>query len=315
MLTKLLSFSYFLFMITSSFGQTVDTVSIQFPDGQLEGTLSIADTNNKTPIVYIIAGSGPSDRDGNSSSVKCNDHLMLSDALLAEGISTLRVDKRMSGNSIFRIESEEDMTFDYFVEDAKSWIDYIDSLDQFSDIIVLGHSQGSLVGILASENNDKVDAFISLAGPAGKVFEKLREQIYTTTPVLKTGLEPIFLKLEKGERVDSIPPMLNSLFRPSVQPFLISWNQYNPVQKIKKLNIPVAIVQGTTDFQVSVADAKQLKEAYPKAELMIIEGMNHVMKKAPLDRMKNMATYSDPDLPLIEGFSDRLVEFIKSVNN
>jgi len=132
---------------------------------------------------------------------------------------------------------------------------------------------------------------------------------------LKTGLEPIFLKLEKGERVDSIPPMLNSLFRPSVQPFLISWNQYNPVQEIKKLTIPVAIVQGTTDIQVSVNDAEELKEAYPKAELMIIEDMNHVLKKASMDRIKNAATYSDPDLPIIEGFSDRLVEFIKSVNN
>lgn len=132
---------------------------------------------------------------------------------------------------------------------------------------------------------------------------------------MKTGLEPIFLKLEKGERVDSIPPMLNSLFRPSVQPFLISWNQYNPVQEIKKLTIPVAIVQGTTDIQVSVNDAEELKEAYPKAELMIIEDMNHVLKKASMDRIKNAATYSDPDLPIIEGFSDRLVEFIKSVNN
>jgi len=315
MLPKLLPLSFFLFILTSALAQTIDTVSIQFSNGQLEGTLSIADTTKKTPIVYIIAGSGPSDRDGNSSSLKCNDHLMLSDALLAEGISTLRVDKRMSGNSIFEISSEEDMRFDVFVNDAKSWIHYIDSLDQFSNIVVIGHSQGSLVGMLASKNNDKVDAFISLAGPSGKVLKKIREQIYTQTPALKTGLEPIFLKLEKGERVDSIPPMLNSLFRTSVQPFLISWDKYNPTEEIKKLNIPVAIVQGTTDFQVSLTDAEELKEAYPKAELMIVEGMNHVMKDAPLDRMKNMATYSDPDLPLMEGFSDRLVEFIKSVYN
>jgi len=315
MLPKLLPLSFFLFILTSALAQTIDTVSIQFSNGQLEGTLSIADTTKKTPIVYIIAGSGLSDRDGNSSSLKCNDHLMLSDALLAEGISTLRVDKRMSGNSIFEISSEEDMRFDIFVNDAKSWIHYIDSLDQFSDIVVIGHSQGSLVGMLASKSNDKVDAFISLAGPSGKVLKKIREQIYTQTPALKTGLEPIFLKLEKGERVDSIPPMLNSLFRPSVQPFLISWDKYNPIEEITKLNIPVAIVQGTTDFQVSLTDAEELKEAYPKAELMIVEGMNHVMKEAPMDRMKNMATYSDLDLPLIEGFSDRLVEFIKSVNN
>jgi len=172
MLPKLLSFSFFFLIFTSAIAQIIDTVSIQFPDGQLKGTLSIADANKKTPIVYIIAGSGPNDRDGNQPMMKSNCYLMLSDALLTQGISTLRVDKRMSGNSIFKMESEEDMSFDYFVEDAKNWIDYLDSLDQFSDIIVLGHSQGSLVGMLAAENNDKVDAFISLAGPSGKVFEK-----------------------------------------------------------------------------------------------------------------------------------------------
>ncbi len=310
---KLWTFVISLITVSCVSAQISDTVSIQLDNGILEGTLSIADTNKLTPVVYIIAGSGPNDRDGNQPAAKSNAHLLLSDSLLSRGVSTLRVDKRMSGNSIVEMVSEEDMTFDYFVDDSKLWIDFLEKQNRFSDIIIIGHSQGSLVGILAAQNNNKVDAFISLAGPSGKVFEKLREQIYTQTPVFKTGLEPIFLKLEKGERVDSIPPFLNNLFRPSVQPFLISWDKYDPTEEIKKLEIPIAIIQGTTDFQVSVADAEQLKEAYPKAELMIIEGMNHVIKDAPADRMKNMKTYTDPDLPINSSITQHIVEFVRSL--
>jgi pimeloyl-ACP methyl ester carboxylesterase len=295
--------------------QTMDTVSIQFPDGQLEGTLSIADSDEKTPVVYIIAGSGPNDRDGNQPSMKSNAHLMVSDALLSEGISTLRVDKRMSGNSIFEKKSEEDVTFDFFVEDAKRWVDYLDSLNIFSDIILIGHSQGSLVAILAAQNNEKINGVISLAGAGSPIDQILRKQIYAQLPIAKKELDPIIDALVVGERVDSVPIYFHQIVRPSVQPFLISWMKYNPTEEIAKLNIPVAIVQGTTDLQVSQDEAEKLHSAYPSSKLIIVDGMNHIMKKAPMDRMENMATYSDPDLPLIDGFSDRIIEFINSVNN
>lgn len=297
--------------VLTSIAQTVDTVTIDFPNGQLSGTLTTAVSSDKTPIVYIISGSGPNDRDGNQIGMKPNSHLMLSDALVAQGISTLRVDKRMSGESIFEMKSEEDISFDTFVSDANAWLDLIGERNDFSDIIVLGHSQGSLVGMLAAQNNDRVDAIISLAGPSEKVLVKMREQIYAQTPVFKTGLEPIFSELEKGNRVDSIPPMFNSIFRSSIQPFLISWNKYNPREEISKLKIPIAIVQGATDFQVTVDDANGLYAAQPNAEFIIVEGMNHVLKEAPKNRIANMKTYSDPELPLIDGLVDNLVRFIK----
>jgi len=299
------------YSVFNSIAQTTDDVTINFSDGQLSGVLTTADTSQKTPIVYIIAGSGPNDRDGNQGDMKSNAHLMLSDALVDHGISTLRVDKRMSGESIFEMKSEEDISFDTFVSDANAWIDLIVERDLYSDIIILGHSQGSLVAMLAAKKNDKVSAIISLAGPSEKILVKLREQIYGQTPIFKTGLEPIFVELEKGNRVDSIPPIFNSIFRPSLQPFLISWNKYSPTEEISKLNIPIAIVQGSTDIQVTLDDAKGLHAAQATAELMIIEGMNHVLKEAPEDRRANIKTYSDPELPLIDGLVDDLVHFIK----
>ena len=133
-------------------------------------------------------------------------------------------------------------------------------------------------------------------------------------PIAQKQLDPILDKLVKGERVDTVPIYFNQIVRPSVQPFLISYMKYNPMEEIAKLNIPVAIVQGTTDFQVTMEDAEKLHTAYPKAELIIIEGMNHVFKEAPMDRAENMKTYLDLEIPIIDGLIDPLVEFIRSVS-
>ena len=62
---------------------------------------------------------------------------------------------------------------------------------------------------------------------------------------------------------------LMTLFRPSVQPYLISWYRYNPQEVIAKLRQPVLILQGDKDVQVSEEDAKLLKQSLPKAQFQI----------------------------------------------
>ena len=300
--------------MSSTLAQKSDTVSIQLLGGQLEGTMTIADTTKLTTVAYIIPGSGSNDRNGNSENMIINELLMLSDSLISKGVSTLRVDKRMSGNSFFENVTEEEVTFDDFVADARLWVDFLEEQKRFSEIIILGHSQGSLVAILAAQDNDKVDAVVNLAGAGRPIDEGIREQVYNRLPIAQKQLDPILDKLVKGERVDTVPIYFNQIVRPSVQPFLISYMKYNPMEEIAKLNIPVAIVQGTTDFQVTMEDAEKLHTAYPKAELIIIEGMNHVFKEAPMDRAENMKTYLDLEIPIIDGLIDPLVEFIRSVS-
>ncbi len=139
--------------------------------------------------------------------------------------------------------------------------------------------------------------------------EQVRPQL---PPDLLKATEDILAQLDAGKTVESVPPALNMLFRPSVQPYLISWLRYDPAKEIAKLHIPVLIVQGTTDIQASLQDSKALAGANPAATLLLIDGMNHVFKTVPADRDKQMASYSDPAPPvapdLINGISNFVIK-------
>ncbi len=177
---------------------------------------------------------------------------------------------------------------------------------------MLGHSEGSLIGVVTAEHS-AVSKFISIAGAGSPIDTIVRKQLKNQLP------EPLFQESNKildtlrmGKTVKKINPVLASLYRPSVQPYLISWIKYDPAVEIKKLKIPVLIVQGTTDIQVSVDDARLLSAAKPNAKLLIIDNMNHILKEAEADRQKNIETYTKPELPLKQGLVEDLVSFIKN---
>jgi fermentation-respiration switch protein FrsA (DUF1100 family) len=89
--------------------------------------------------------------------------------------------------------------------------------------------------------------------------------------------------------------------------------KYNSTVEIAKLKAPVLIVNGTTDLQVGIEDAKLLSKANPSAQLKLIPGMNHVLKDAPANRELNFNTYNSPDLPLKAELIPVLVDFIKAI--
>lgn len=276
----------------------------------LYGTLTLPKATNKVPLAIIIAGSGPTDRDCNNPMGKSDAYKMIAEGLMANGIATLRYDKRMVGKSIDIIMPEEQMNFDLGVEDAISWINKYQDDARFSDISILGHSEGSLVGILAAQKTP-IAKFVSLAGPARAADEILLSQIGKQIPFAVPNVKKIFDKIKGGEIVKDVDPTLLSILRPSVQPYMASWFQYTPTEEIKKLTIPVLVMTGTTDVQVDIQEAVLLNEAYPGSILHIIEGSNHIFKDAPEDMTENIGTYSDPSLPLSEGILDILIEFIK----
>jgi len=174
---------------------------------------------------------------------------------------------------------------------------------------VICHSEGSLIGMIASQVNN-VNKFISIAG-AGQPADKIIREQLKSQPMSVTIPANAFLdKLVKGETIANVPPMLNSFFRLSVQPYMISWIKYDPQKEIAKLKIPVLIIQGTTDIQVGIDDAKRLAKAQPAAKLVIIDGMNHIMKQAPIDRQLNLLTYTQPDLPLTRELNNFLISFM-----
>ncbi|MCF7885506.1 MAG: alpha/beta hydrolase [Candidatus Marinimicrobia bacterium] len=291
------------------FGQIEKHVTLQTETGKLRGTLLLPETRIKVPVALIIAGSGPTDRNGNQPGMQNNSLKLLAKGLAKQGIASLRYDKRGVGKSKNVVVDENKLRFEHYIEDAIQWIELLNKNKKFNDIIVIGHSQGSLIGMQASRI-EIVDKYISIAGHAAPASELIKKQLKSQPQLYEQSL-PIINKLKQEKTVQEVPQKLYSIFRPSVQPFLISWFKYDPIQEIAKLEKPIMIVQGTTDIQIEVNNANLLAMANPNAQKLIIKNMNHIMKKSSKDLQKNIATYNQPDLPLVNGVVDSLAQFIK----
>ncbi len=275
----------------------------------LKACLIIPETVQKPDVILMIAGSGPTDMDGNNIMMTNNSLKFLAQELAGQGIASLRYNKRSipsNGNSI----NESELVFEDFVGDAMKCYETLKDDERFGDVFILGHSQGSLIGILVAEKA-RVSGFISLAGTGEPIGDVLIRQISEQSPLLGKQAEVIVDSLKEGFSVSQVNPMLSSVFRPSVQPFIRSWNKYNPAVEISRLSIRVLIIQGTTDIQVGRQDALDLSKGDPDAEMEFIEGMNHILKKAPADRVQNIGTYTNPNLPVMPELINIISRFIK----
>jgi uncharacterized protein len=300
----------------SAAGFKEEPALVPIGDGHLLGTLTVPEGNGPFPVALIIAGSGPTDRDGNSSMLKTDAYKKLAQGLAAAGIATLRYDKRGVGQSTTVMQSESDLRFDDYVSDAVTCTKFLEDDGRFSSVSIIGHSEGSLVGILAAQQDPKVRAFVSLEGAGRNLAAIVNEQVRAnpgTPAAIVNEVESINASLLAGKIVPNPDPALATLFRPSVQPYLISEYRYDPPAEIAKLTIPVLIIHGSTDIQVSTADASLLGAADPKARIATISGMNHVLVDAPSDRNANIATYSQPALPLSPTLVPTIAQFLLSV--
>lgn len=296
----------FFFSITMAWSQEMN---ITLPEGDLTGFLTLS-KKKKSPLVIIVPGSGPTDRDGNNPQMRNDALLKISEGLAKKHIASLRIDKRGMGKSSIRLD-ESSLTFDLFVQDLNKWIDKMSKDSRFTSITLAGHSQGSLVAMLAAIDNPKVAAYISLAGAGDNIADILKQQLKMGSGVTYIQAVPVIDSLRAGKKVD-VPSSLASLFRPSVQPFLISWMKYDPCDMIKKLDVPILIVNGTTDIQVDESQAQKLHQAQPMSNLVIIQHMNHVLRKiTTLDIASQTRTYMDFSAPLHEDLMDSMISFIK----
>jgi pimeloyl-ACP methyl ester carboxylesterase len=290
-------------------------IALETKGGAVAGTLRLPAGADKAPVVLIIAGSGPTDRDGNSAMLPGhNDSLkMLAEALAQAGFASVRYDKRGIGASRNAAPDESQLRFDTYIEDAVAWIAKLKADPRFSSVAVIGHSEGALIGMLAAERAG-ASAYVSLAGVAEGPGAVLRKQLAgKLPPPLAADNERILGSLEQGKTAAEVPPALAAMYRPSVQPYLISWMRYVPSAHIPALRMPVMIVQGTTDIQVGVEQAQALKAARPDAVLTVVPGMNHVLKEVPADPQRQMASYSDPALPLHPQLAPAIVDFLRKV--
>jgi len=288
------------------------------PTGTIYGTLELPTGIWKTvPVVLIIAGSGPTDRNGNSKALPGQNNSLkyLADGLASHGIASLRYDKRAIGESSAAAAKEEDLRFDMYVDDAAGWLRQLRADKRFTTVSVAGHSEGSLIGMIAARQAG-ADGYISLEGAGRKPEVILVEQLSPQLPpAMMTTTKHLLDLISAGAPPDTttVPPVLMSLFRPSVRPYMVSWFKYDPAVEISKLTIPALIVQGTTDIQTSMTDAKALAAGYPAARFLAIEGMNHVLKNAPPGRAEQMPIYSDPSIPVVPKLIDEMSSFVNGL--
>lgn len=290
-------------------------ISAPGPMAPLSGTL--VDAGEKAPVILIIPGSGPTDRDGNNPlGVKAAPYRLLAEALAARGISSVRIDKRGMFGSKDAIPDANKVTIADYAADTKAWVDSIRKSTGAKCVWLLGHSEGGLIALSAAQKSSDICGVITVAAVGRRIGSVMREQLRANpanAPILDAALSTI-TSLESGKTVDSatLPEPLRALFSNDVQPFLIDLFAEDPAGLAAALKLPMLIVQGDADFQVMVEDAKALSVAQPKAKLAILPGVNHVLKiPAGADRAANLRAYADPTLPLAPSVAEEIAAFVK----
>jgi uncharacterized protein len=287
-------------------------VSIPGGAAPLRGTWLLPPGNDRAPAALILAGSGPTDRNGNQPAAHTDKLRQLAHALFAAGIATLRIDKRGVAASGPAAVAEADLRLDHYVADVKSWLAFLRARDRVGPLFIIGHSEGALIATLAAPS-EPLAALVLIAGIGAPLGSVLRRQLGAAPlpEALRQKALDIIAALERGEIAPQVPPELAALLRPSVQPFLISSLQHDPVVALAASRMPALVVQGTTDFQVSVEDARLLAASRAGVELALIEGMTHTLKLAPAGRAAQAAAYTDPDLSLAPALVSTTVSFIR----
>ncbi len=303
--------------VTSSINDpslTESPITLSTLGGIISGSLVVPNSiTEKIPVVLIIPDSRLSDRDGNTADAQPNTYKLLAEALGKAGIATVRYDNRGVGLSK-STGKEEDKRFTDHVDDASALMDMLKDDKRFSKVIVLGHGTGALVGMLSVASSETpLNGFISAEGAGESGEFVLAEAMKSKPPSVGAECKRIIDSLRKGKTTEKVDPALYNIMRPGLQKYMMSWMAFDPAKVIKRVKIPILVIQGTTDMQTSATQGDKLKKAKSEATLKTIDGMSHILKDGPADKEKNLATYNDPTLPIKPELVTAIVAFAKSV--
>lgn len=291
-------------------------MTVPGPRGDIAGTF--VDAGKNAPVVLIIPGSGPTDRDGNNPmGVTAAPYRLLADALAARGVSTLRADKRGMFGSKAAIADANAVSIADYAADAHQWVDALRKRTGANCVWLLGHSEGGLIALAAAQKPQGICGLILVASPGRKLGAVIREQLRANPAAapLVPPADAALQSLEAGKTVDTagMPAPLLALFNPKVQPFLIDLLRQDPAAMASATRLPMLIVRGGRDLQVAQADAEALHAARSDARLLTPPTMNHVLKDvASDDRAANLATYADSSLPVDPSLVAGIAEFVKA---
>ena len=286
---------------------TVPAAAIETPYTIRSGTLGLAATltlprgvAGRVPVAVIIAGSGPTDRNGNSMlGIRPNSYAQLAWRLAERGIATLRYDKRGMPGTQGTFDMAK-MTLEDFAGDARAAAESLARDPRFSRVVLVGHSEGASLALMAARQGAPVAAVVHVSGLGRPLTEVIREQLgrqldSATLVRYDTAMKHYLL----GEQPADVPPQLAMLFVPVNQTFMRSLAAFDAPAAIRAVRQPVLIVQGETDLQASVADAVRLHAARPDARLVVVPEVNHVLKHVADKTLAGQGpSYTDPSLPI-----------------
>lgn len=308
-----------------SLGLTVSAqqreVVVECEWGSISATIDMPEEGGDTAVL-IVAGSGPTDRNGNSGAgLNTYSYKMLGETLAHSGYAVMRYDKRGIGGSPIPAEDIPSLVFEDYIDDARACANFLRA-EGFERVIVAGHSEGGLIALqLAAEEACCLDGVVLLCAPGYNMAEilnfQLSQQLVPAYMGLMVKSTAIINSLKAGRMVaqEDIPAELMSLFHPTVQPFIISNMRYEPTELAAKCRVPMLIVSGGRDIQVSVSNGERLHGANPAAEHRMFENMTHVLKDADTsDRMMQiMSIYTNANLAITEALAPAIVEFINNI--
>ena len=276
------------------------------PDGGLAGTLLTPANPVTDSVVLLIAGSGPTDRDGSQRGIAAAPLRDLAHALGERGVPSLRADKRGLGGSADAVANPNEVSLAAYARDAASWIGTLDA----PCTVIAGHSEGGLVAIEAADA-DGVCGIVLLATPGRPLDVVLEEQLRANPAnamILDEALD-IMGRIKAGERVEEMNPLLAPLFRPDIQDYMSELLNHDPAKALAGVKIPVLVVGGGRDIQVVGADFDALTAAKPDAQIELYPAMSHLLSDVEEGRVAAMQAYMRVDAPLTEGLADRVAGF------
>lgn len=230
--------------------------TITYPVGYIQG--------KKVPVVVMVTGSGPQNRD--SEIYEHKPFLIIADYLARNGYATLRYDDRCVGKSTGRFQAE---TTKEVAKDAALAVKYLRDTKKFSKIGVLGHSEGGNVAFMLGANK-LIDFAITMAGVGVQGDECLYQQ-------------GIAIAKQSGQEYQLTKEQLREYLIGTMSPWYEFFLDYNPASDISKTTCPVLVMNGEKDLQViASSNVEAIKGNLPnnkKSQVKIYPGLNHLFQE------------------------------------
>jgi uncharacterized protein len=272
--------------------------------------------NGAPPVALIVAGSGPTDRNGNSAGPlraqnNSNLYAILAWQLADAGIASVRYDKRALGDNLQKINIAQ-TSIDDFIGDVIAGARKLAADRRFSKVVLIGHSEGAELVLQAANRGSPAAGIVMLSGAGRPIMLVLREQLSKQLPPEElVRWDSASARYLRGEEAGDVHPGLRPLLLPTNRKFMQSWARYDPAAEIARAHIPVLVIQGGHDLQISLVDARALQSAQPAAKLVVIPNANHVFRAATDDRMAQLRLYTDPTIPIVPELTPAIADWIK----